>query len=184
MSLIVIDGKRQKTDLIPLGDFHKAGADRADAINGSRRLRDALIRAMLPPPPPPIKRVRNERPDCFRPSNHCARQIAKGKVLRIRGSVAEHYGLAVADMLSKRGIGRLPLSRQIAMYLSRELTTASYVDIGKHFGGRDHTTVIHEMTDEPTAWEEINPPATVSAPTTRAAIAVFGPPGDQRSFPQ
>jgi hypothetical protein len=144
MSLIVIDGKRQKTDITPLGDFYKAGADRADAVNGSRRLRDAIIRALLPPPPPRrIKRVRNERPDCFRPQNHCSRQIAKAKVLRIRATVAEYFGRPVADMLSRRGTGSLCLHRQIAMYFARELTTASYVDVGKQFGNKDHTTVIH-----------------------------------------
>jgi hypothetical protein len=128
----------------PLADFYKAGADHADAVNGSRRLRDAIVRLTKPEMKfQPRKRKRKDKPDCFRPRNHCSRQIAKAKVLNIRATVAEYFGLAVADMLTRRGAGKLPLYRQIAMHLSRELSTASYADIGVQFGGRDHTTVIH-----------------------------------------
>ena len=57
--------------------------------------------------------------------------------------VAKHYQLTEADMLSGRRNQEIALPRQIAMYLSRELTNLSTPRIGSAFGGRDHTTVIH-----------------------------------------
>ena len=61
----------------------------------------------------------------------------------IQRRVAEHFDIRLADMTSKRRPAHIALPRQIAMYLARKLTTASLVDIGEAFGGRDHGTVIH-----------------------------------------
>jgi len=57
--------------------------------------------------------------------------------------VAQHYDLRVEDFKSKKRSRSIAYPRQIAMYLSRELTDQSLPKIGEEFGGRDHTTVIH-----------------------------------------
>ncbi|PID56488.1 chromosomal replication initiator protein DnaA [candidate division KSB3 bacterium] len=57
--------------------------------------------------------------------------------------VASHFQLSLADLISSGRSRRVTLPRQIAMYLSRELTNQSLLDIGRNFGGRDHTTVMH-----------------------------------------
>jgi len=57
--------------------------------------------------------------------------------------VAEHFGLRIEEMRAKRRTKGVAFPRQVAMYLSRELTDASLPRIGDEFGGRDHTTVMH-----------------------------------------
>lgn len=61
----------------------------------------------------------------------------------IQKVVARFYNLKVEDFKSRRRTRNVAFPRQIAMYLSRELTEASLPSIGQEFGGRDHTTVIH-----------------------------------------
>jgi chromosomal replication initiator protein len=61
----------------------------------------------------------------------------------IQKAVAEHFDLRLADMTSRRRPASVAYPRQLAMYLSRQLTKSSLMDIGEAFGGRDHGTVIH-----------------------------------------
>ncbi|MGZ8920279.1 MAG: chromosomal replication initiator protein DnaA [Limisphaerales bacterium] len=61
----------------------------------------------------------------------------------IQKKVAEHFDLRQADMTSKRRPEHIAFPRQIAMYLSRNLTESSLSTIGEAFGGRDHGTVLH-----------------------------------------
>jgi len=61
----------------------------------------------------------------------------------IQKKVAEHFDLRQADMTSKRRPEHIAFPRQIAMYLSRNLTDSSLSTIGEAFGGRDHGTVLH-----------------------------------------
>jgi len=61
----------------------------------------------------------------------------------IQKIVAEHFDVRLADMTGKRRPASIAVPRQIAMFLARELTKSSLVDIGEAFGGRDHGTVIH-----------------------------------------
>ncbi len=61
----------------------------------------------------------------------------------IQKTVAEYYKVKVADLLSKRRSRSIARPRQMAMALAKELTSHSLPEIGDHFGGRDHTTVIH-----------------------------------------
>jgi chromosomal replication initiator protein len=61
----------------------------------------------------------------------------------IQRTVAEHYKIKVADLLSKRRNRSVTRPRQMAMTLAKELTTHSLPEIGDAFGGRDHTTVLH-----------------------------------------
>jgi chromosomal replication initiator protein len=62
---------------------------------------------------------------------------------QIQRRVAEHFDVRLADMTSKRRPANIAFPRQIAMYLSRQLTSSSLTDIGDAFGGKDHGTVIH-----------------------------------------
>jgi chromosomal replication initiator protein len=61
----------------------------------------------------------------------------------IQRRVAEHFDIRIADMTSKRRPENIAFPRQIAMYLSRQLTESSLNSIGEAFGGRDHGTVLH-----------------------------------------
>ena len=61
----------------------------------------------------------------------------------IQKKVAEHFDIRLADMTSKRRPENIAFPRQIAMYLSRQLTESSLNNIGEAFGGRDHGTVMH-----------------------------------------
>jgi chromosomal replication initiator protein len=61
----------------------------------------------------------------------------------IKRAVADHFGIKVSEMVSKRRTKNLSFPRHIAMYLCRKHTTYSYPEIGAHFGGRDHSSVIH-----------------------------------------
>jgi len=61
----------------------------------------------------------------------------------IQKRVAETYDIRMSDMISKRRPENIAFPRQVAMYLSRQLTTASLSAIGDAFGGRDHGTVMH-----------------------------------------
>lgn len=63
----------------------------------------------------------------------------------IQREVATLYQIRLADMSSKRRLRNLARPRQIAMYLAKLLTTKSLVEIGRQFGGKDHTTVMHAI---------------------------------------
>ncbi len=61
----------------------------------------------------------------------------------IQKTVAEHFQLKIHDLKSKKRTKSISEPRQIAMYLIRQLTSASFPDIGEKFGGKDHSTVMH-----------------------------------------
>lgn len=63
----------------------------------------------------------------------------------IQVAVAEAFGIPLIEMTSHRRGGNVARVRQVAMYLARELTPRSLPDIGKWFGDRDHTTVMHAI---------------------------------------
>ena len=63
----------------------------------------------------------------------------------IQKAVAEYYGMKQADLLSERRQRAIARPRQTAMWLCKLLTTRSLPDIGRRFGGRDHTTVLHAV---------------------------------------
>ncbi|MGY6550069.1 MAG: chromosomal replication initiator protein DnaA [Roseinatronobacter sp.] len=64
-------------------------------------------------------------------------------VEEIQRKVAEHFNIRLSDMLGPKRVRTIARPRQIAMYLSKELTTRSLPEIGRRFGGRDHTTILH-----------------------------------------
>ena len=72
-----------------------------------------------------------------------APQAKELSIAMIQDKVAKFYHVSVADLKGKKRVKNIVLPRQIAMYLSRELTDASLPKIGHEFGGKDHTTVIH-----------------------------------------
>lgn len=63
----------------------------------------------------------------------------------IQRKVAEHYNLRMTDMHSARRARNVARPRQVAMYLAKQLTARSLPEIGRKFGGRDHTTVMHAV---------------------------------------
>src|SRR5436853_3007590 len=64
---------------------------------------------------------------------------------RIQKTVSGHYGLKVSDLKSKNNSRSISLPRQVAMYLCKSLTKASLPEIGREFGGKHHTTVLHSI---------------------------------------
>jgi chromosomal replication initiator protein len=63
----------------------------------------------------------------------------------VQKAVAEHYSLKVTELKSKNNSKSVALPRQVAMYLCKNLTTASLPEIGRSFGGKHHSTVIHSI---------------------------------------
>ncbi len=63
----------------------------------------------------------------------------------VQKAVADHYSLKLADLKSKNNSKSVAMPRQIAMYLCKSLTSASLPEIGKSFGGKHHSTVIHSI---------------------------------------
>jgi chromosomal replication initiator protein len=76
---------------------------------------------------------------------HLACNERKVTVDMIQKAVAEHYNLKQADLISERRARAVARPRQVAMWLAKQITTRSLPDIGRRFGGRDHTTVLHAV---------------------------------------
>ncbi|MGZ4419199.1 MAG: chromosomal replication initiator protein DnaA [Gaiellaceae bacterium] len=70
-------------------------------------------------------------------------EAAEVSIKRIQDLVAERFSLSLEELCGDKRSQNIVYPRQVAMYLSRELTDSSLPKIGKEFGGRDHTTVIH-----------------------------------------
>ena len=81
--------------------------------------------------------ARSQLADLFRVFN---RTITLEDIQKV---VADVFNVRVSDMHSPRRSREVARPRQVAMYLAKQLTNKSYPDIGRAFGGRDHTTVIH-----------------------------------------
>ncbi|MGB3177456.1 MAG: chromosomal replication initiator protein DnaA [Albidovulum sp.] len=67
----------------------------------------------------------------------------KVTIEEIQRKVSEHYNIRLSDMIGPKRVRTIARPRQVAMYLSKNLTTRSLPDIGRRFGGRDHTTIMH-----------------------------------------
>ena len=70
-------------------------------------------------------------------------EVPQVSIERIQNTVSERFGLSHDELCGDKRSQNIVYPRQVAMYLSRELTDSSLPKIGKEFGGRDHTTVIH-----------------------------------------
>jgi chromosomal replication initiator protein len=87
------------------------------------------------------------------------RRIKIEDILRI---ISRHFGVSKGDLLSQRRHRSVVWPRQIGMYLAKQLTARSLPEIGRRFGNRDHTTVLHairkiegQITDSPRLKDEI-----------------------------
>ena len=120
-----------------------------------RRLEGALMRvatyASLAGESVTVDKVEHLLRDLIR--EEASRQVS---IDAIQKAVAEHFDVRLADMTSRRRPASIAFPRQVAMYLSRNLTKGSLMEIGEAFGGRDHGTVIHackkvgeKLSDEP-----------------------------------
>ena len=67
----------------------------------------------------------------------------KVTIEEIQRKVSEHYNIRLSDIIGPKRVRTIARPRQVAMYLAKQLTTRSLPDIGRRFGGRDHTTVMH-----------------------------------------
>jgi chromosomal replication initiator protein len=138
--------KRAHHDRIELDheDVLQAIAERV-SLN-VRALEGALIRVVafssLTGRPLSVELAR-EVLDGLYPSAKTPRNRGTQSVDEIQAAACEHFGLSSEELLSTARTARIAWPRQVAMYLARELTSESLPSIGRHFGGRDHTTVLH-----------------------------------------
>jgi chromosomal replication initiator protein len=85
----------------------------------------------------------NEVLDRLYPRSSSSRRGDPRSISDIQQATCEHFGISPEELLSSSRTTRIAWPRQVAMYLARELTGESLPAIGRHFGGRDHTTVLH-----------------------------------------
>lgn len=139
-------------DAAPIADFWGEAERRNDAITGSKMLRDATLRALgiaiaEPPQPDPIppqpKYRKHNRKGPGRPLG--ARKVRRinYNIIRIMEATATHFRVTTDRLAAPDKRWKVVEPRQVAIYLARQRTNASYPDIAFHFGGRDHTTIIY-----------------------------------------
>ena len=96
-------------------------------------------------------------------------------IRKIQDAVCAFYGVKRLDMVSQRRTAKVVRPRHIAVYLAREMTVRTLPEIGRAFGGRDHTTIMHAVA-KITALIESFDAATIEAITaTRAALGASAP---------
>jgi chromosomal replication initiator protein len=72
-------------------------------------------------------------------------QVRKITIEAIQRTVSEHFGMKVSELKQKNNSRSVVVPRQIAMYLAKQMTEASLPEIGRQFGGKHHTTVMHSI---------------------------------------
>ncbi len=77
---------------------------------------------------------------------HIDTQVRKITIEAIQRAVAESFGMRVAELKQKNNSRQIVVPRQIAMYLAKQMTEASLPEIGRQFGGKHHTTVMHSIS--------------------------------------
>ena len=104
-----------------------------------------VIEAPEPPPPAPILRVEIAPELPAKPAEQVEEDDGPRKptVTEIRKCVAKYFNVSMNDLMSPRRLAQVVRARQIGFYLARKLTRQSLPDIGRRFGGKDHTTVLH-----------------------------------------
>lgn len=111
--------------------------------NNVRELEGYLIRigayASLTSTPVTLEMAREVLKDILIERN---RELSIDEILK---KVSSHYNIKITDIKSAKRLKAVVLPRQIAMYLSRQLTSSSYPEIGERFGGKDHSTIIHAI---------------------------------------
>jgi chromosomal replication initiator protein len=111
--------------------------------NNVRELEGYLIRigayASLTAIPVSLEMARDVLKDILVERN---RELSVEEIIK---RVSIHFNMKISDMKSAKRLKAVVLPRQIAMYLSRQLTSSSYPEIGDRFGGKDHSTIIHAI---------------------------------------
>ncbi len=139
---IAILRKKVKTDKINVPDEQVLTFIAGRVSTNIRELEGALTRVVafssLTGRPMTVDLAQDVLKDVFPQGEQAAVSIEKIQVL-----VADRFSLSLEELCGDRRSQNIVYPRQVAMYLSRELTDSSLPKIGKEFGGRDHTTVIH-----------------------------------------
>jgi chromosomal replication initiator protein len=139
---IAILRKKVKMDGIHVSDEQVLTSIASRVSSNIRELEGALTRVMafssLTGRPMSVELAQDVLKDVF-PQG----EAAEVSIRRIQDLVAERFHLSLEELCGDKRSQNIVYPRQVAMYLSRELTDSSLPKIGKEFGGRDHTTVIH-----------------------------------------
>jgi hypothetical protein len=122
-------------DAEPIADFITDGNRKGDAVRGSKMLRNAILRLQRPP----TRQFEYYAP----PRNAEQRERDAEQIERIKRAIVKRYKMPAEGFIQRRGCQDTVEKRQIAMFLAREIVRCSYPDIGRAFGGKDHSTVIH-----------------------------------------
>jgi chromosomal replication initiator protein len=137
--------KRVQHDHIELADSHALDTIAERICSNVRALEGALIRVVAFSSltgRPLTSELAQEVLDSLYPRSAASASRPR-TIPEIQAAACEHFGLSPDEMLSSARVARIAWPRQVAMYLARELTGESLPAIGRHFGGRDHTTVLH-----------------------------------------
>jgi chromosomal replication initiator protein len=141
--------ERKLNTLAQTGGFHPAARAEvlqflADRFTDSVRELEGALNTLIARVGGDIARLTlDEAQGILRP--HLSVTERKVTVDIIQKTVAEHYALKQADLISERRARAVARPRQVAMWLAKQITTRSLPDIGRRFGGRDHTTVLHAV---------------------------------------
>src|SRR5215203_838169 len=139
---IAILRKKVKTDRIDVPDQDVLTYVAERVTTNIRELEGALTRVVafssLTGRPMTVELAEDVLKDVF-PQG----QAVEISIRRIQETVSERFGMSVNELCSAKRSQSIAYPRQVAMYLSRALTDSSLPKIGKEFGGRDHTTVMH-----------------------------------------
>jgi chromosomal replication initiator protein len=141
--------ERKLHTLAQQGGFHPAARPEvlqflADRFTDSVRELEGALNTLVARVGGDIARLTlDEAQSILRP--HLSVNERKVTVDMIQKTVAEHYALKQADLISERRARAVARPRQVAMWLAKQITTRSLPDIGRRFGGRDHTTVLHAV---------------------------------------
>ena len=139
---IAILRKKVKTDVIHIPDSQLLTFIASRISTNIRELEGALTRVVafssLTGRPMTVELAQEVLKDVF-PQG----ELPEVSVERIQETVIDRFGISMQELVGDRRSQSIVYPRQVAMYLCRELTDSSLPKIGKKFGGRDHTTVIH-----------------------------------------
>jgi chromosomal replication initiator protein len=138
--------KRAQHDGVEVADGQALTAIAERIDNNVRALEGALIRVVAFSSltgRPLTAELAGEVLDTLYPNSKHAARGEPSSIAEIQAAVGAHFGLSHGELLSTTRSARIAWPRQVAMYLARELTAESLPAIGRHFGGRDHTTVLH-----------------------------------------
>jgi chromosomal replication initiator protein len=139
---IAILSKKVKTDGITMNDREVLTFIASRISTNIRELEGALTRVIafssLTGRPMTVELAQEVLKDVF-PQG----EFAEVSIGRIQETVSDRFGVSLEELCGDKRSQNIVYPRQVAMYLSRELTDSSLPKIGKEFGGRDHTTVIH-----------------------------------------